>query len=399
MTKKRFIGIALLNFFIITSVFAQVEINGTIDFEISSGGTDSKFITNGINEDFKYLHLSIPQINLLLFSPINDQFFVEARLQSDTWGTGQLSTPRFTLANLTWSHPDKDYSISIGRFISPVGVYSKKALSIDRTFVDLPLNYSYFTNISDERGFWPSAGDNANYTTGDVGLSTIYLGGYTTGILFDWMLIENKLRLETSLSMVAPASDQNYTNIANGALLTHLTFNPNISWELGLSASHGSYMQLTPVNRIHRPNNPLEQYRQSLIGLDIRYSLGFWELQAEAIYAYWTSPCYTNGQFNLYGNKLAEYRSTNLGTNIDVRFEPPAISGSYLAFRADHLNFLTAETDSSSLSSDWDTDTSRLTAVVGYKLARNVEAKIIVSEQTPFDQSLYAFRFFITAFF
>ncbi len=399
MNKYVWLVTLITAFIFHTTSYSQVQLNGTIDFEVSSGGSDSKFITNGINEDFKYLHLSIPQINLLLFSPINDQFFVEARLQSDTWGTGQLSTPRFTLANLTWAHPDKNYTLSIGRFLSPVGIYSKKALSIDRTFVDLPLNYSYFTNISDERGFWLAAGDNANYTTGDVGLSTIYLGGYTTGILLDWMLIEDKLRLETSLSMVAPASDQNYTNLANGAVLAHLSYNPNIYWQLGLSASHGSFMQLTPVNRIHRPNNPLEQYRQSLVGLDIRYAFGFWEVQAEAMYAYWTAPCYRDGQFVLYGNELAEYRADNIGTNLDIRFEPPSLPGSYIAFRADHLNFLTAETDSSSLSSDWDTDTSRLTAVVGYKLARNVEAKIAVSEQTPFDQSLYAFRFFVTAFF
>jgi hypothetical protein len=395
------IGAVILSLLVFSGVSrAQVTVNGTVDVALESGGNSSKFITNGINEEYKYLHVSIPQVNLLLFAPINDHWYFEARLQSDTWGTGELSDPRFTLVNLTWADPDRNSLLSFGRFTSPVGVYSKKGLSIDRTFIDLPLNYSYFTNISDERGFWPNAGVSGNYTTGDVGLTTIYFGGYTTGILWDWIIDENKLKLQTSLSMVAPASDQNYTNLANAALLTHLTYNPSIFWEIGVSASHGSFMQRTSVNNVYRPQNPLEQYRQSLIGVDLRYASGYWEIQAETIFSFWTAPCYRDGQFVLYENdQLAEYRNTNIGSNIDIKFEPPFLPGSYFALRADHLNFLTAETDRSTLSSDWDEDTTRFTGVFGYKLNRNVVAKISFSEQTPFDTSLYTFRAQLTAFF
>lgn len=383
------------------SLNAQVQFNGTLDLLLSAGGEDSKFIRNGINEDYKYLHFTIPQVNLLMFAPVNDNWFVEARLQSDTWGTGTLSEPRFTLANLTWSDPDKDYLLSFGRFINPVGFYSKRSLIIDRTFFDLPLSYSYFINISDERGLWPSAGDQLNYTSGDVGLSTIYFGGYATGVLFDWSIIENKLRLETALTNAAPASDANYTNLANAAFLSHLSYNPNIYWQFGLSASHGSFMQSKPVNAIHRPNNALEQYRQTLIGLDVTFGMAFVEIIAEGIYSHWKVPYYNNGSFRLRGNKLAEYTAENAGFNIDFRYEPPAFPGSYVAARFEHLKFFTAKADQYNVSSirNWDEDISRISLTAGYKLARNVLARISVSDQTPFDQSLYTFRAGLSAFF
>jgi hypothetical protein len=398
MNKK--IRLLLVSLLVLAPSFlvAQVQINGTLDVAFTAGGEDSKFISNGINQEFSNPHISIPQVNLLMFAPINESFFVEARLQSDTWGTGQLSMPRFTLANLTWANPDNNYALSFGRFITPVGKYSSRSLNIDRTFVDLPLNYSYFINISDERGFWPAAGDQGNYTSGDVGLTNIYFGGYSTGALWDWSIKEDKLRLQTAVTMAAPASDQNYTNLNNLALQSHLTFNPNIFWELGLSASYGGFMQRSPRNSALQAQNPFEEYKQALVGLDVRYSFAFVEIIAEGVFSRWNVPCYTGGQFNFYGDELAEYRATNAGVNVDLKYEPPFLPGSYAALRVEHLNFLTAETDSASVSS-WDDDVSRVSAVFGYKLARNVTAKVSISDQSPLDQSLYAIRFYLSAFF
>lgn len=384
-----------------SGLLAQPQFSGTIDAGLSSGGSNSSFIANGISNEFRYLHFSIPQVNLLMFAPINASFYVEARLQSDTWGSGRLGYPRFTLANITWDNPDNDISISAGRFISPLGIYSKRNLTIDRTFYDFPLIYSYFINISDKRGFWPQAGDAGDdYYSEDTGLSTIYFGGYSTGILFNWLLVEDKLNLEAAVTSVAPASTVNYSNLANAAILAHLTYTPNISWQLGLSLSHGSFMQSDEVNDVPRINNDLEQYRQSLIGVDLLFGLGFWEITGEAMLARWKVPYYNNiTGWEYDGTELVENDLKNVGINIDLKFEPPFIPGSYIAFRADRLIFFEENSSSYSSSNRWDENVTRLSAAFGYKLSHNVVFKIVASEQTPFDQSLYSFRSVISAFF
>tara|TARA_R110002050_G_scaffold2220_2_gene13353 strand:+ start:65211 stop:66413 length:1203 start_codon:yes stop_codon:yes gene_type:complete len=400
MNKRILLIAGLFTVFSIQSV-AQIQFNGSIDVGLRSGGSNSSFVKNGIESEFKYLHLDIPQVNLFLFAPINDDFFAEARLQSDTWGTGTLSDPRFTLANITWAKPGNSYAISAGRFVNPVGFYSKRNLIQDRTIFELPLSYSYFTNISDQRGYWPLAGEQGAYTSSDVGLTTIYFGGYATGVLLDWQIKPDRVRLETAVTSAAPASAENYTNLANAAILTHLTLNPNIYWQLGVSGSYGSFMRQSNINAFYRPYNPLEQYRQAILGVDVKYAFGFWEIVSEAIYSNWTVPSYSGGGFQTVGlsDKFEEFSLSNLGINVDLRFEPPFFTGSYIAARFDHLNFMNESSENYLATKDWDADVTRISAALGYKLGRNIEAKISVSDQSPFDYSLYTFRTTISAFF
>ena len=406
MIKKIFISlvsITVLSIVLISNItLAQIQFNGAFDVGIRTGGENSSFIKNGVESDYKYAHFRIPQINLFLFAPVNQTFFFEARLQTDTWGTGELKEPFFSLANITWSNPDKDYSVVAGRFVNPVGFYSKKSLLLDRTFHDLPLTYSYFVNISDHRGFWPLAGEGGSYTSSDVGLTTIYFGGYATGGLFDWEIKENKSRLQIGITSVAPASDDNYTNLANAALLLRYSVKPNIKWELGFSGSYGSFMREANVNTSFRPFNPLEKYRQTIIGTDIKYGLGYWEIIAEAVYSNWFVPIFGNGSFETVGatNTFQEDNFSNIGTNIDIKYEPPVLVGSYFAFRADYLNFFENGYGSNIYTgNEWDKDVARITLGFGYKLGNNVESKVSMSDQTPFDTSFYTLRVTISAFF
>ena len=83
-------------------LLAQVEFNGTLDLEVSKGGKESKFITNEIANDYQNPHLAISQLNLFAFAQVNDDFFVNVRLQWDTWGSGKLNRePRISLAVLS----------------------------------------------------------------------------------------------------------------------------------------------------------------------------------------------------------------------------------------------------------------------------------------------------------
>lgn len=402
---NNFLKIIFLSLFLTTIVEAQIQFNGSLDAGISSGGSSSAFISNGITNEYRFLHFSIPQVNLFAFAPIGNSWYFESRLQSDTWGTGVLNSPRFTLANVTYANSDKDYSISVGRFQSVLGFYSTRNLAIDRTFLELPLSYSYYISISDVLGFWENARYQNNYSSSDGLMTTIYFGGYSTGFRWDWEIQENKLLLQTAITTVSPGSGRDYSNLGNAALTSRLIYIPNIYWQFGASTSHGSFMQLVEgENNAVRLNNPLEQYRQTLVGLDFKYGFGFWEIVGETIYSNWNVPATLNGlgwQFEESSSTLRTFNLSNIGMNIDIKFEPPFVTGSYIAFRFDHLNFIDAHPNQSNLygTNDWDKDKIRYSLALGYKLARNVEAKILVSEQTPMDTSLYTFRAMITTFF
>ncbi len=176
------IGLSILIFLPLLSR-AQVDFNGTLDLSVAKGGKESKFITNEINNEYRNLHMSIYQLNLFAFAQVTDDFFVNARIQWDIWGTGKLNAARITLAMIGWEPEESNWSLGIGRFVSPFGLYPRRILSADNLFTQAPLGYGYFINMSDERGYWPKAGDSGIYGPNDVGLTTVYFGGYSTGFL------------------------------------------------------------------------------------------------------------------------------------------------------------------------------------------------------------------------
>ena len=147
---KPFIAL-LFSLFLIQNVSAQIEIGGTVDFEARAAGKKSNFLDNSVPADFRHFHSNIAQLNLIGFAPISDQFFVETRMGFTSYGTGKIDAFKLFLASITYA-PNDQFSVTSGRFITPFGFYTDQQIVIDRTFINQPLNYTYFTNISFERG-------------------------------------------------------------------------------------------------------------------------------------------------------------------------------------------------------------------------------------------------------
>lgn len=401
MKKNKTLSLLIvLMLFFTPHLFAQVDLGGSLDLEFRSGGSDSKFITNEIAQDYRYPHLSIAQINAFLFAPIDRDFFFESRIQMDTWGTGELNQPRLTLAYLGWEPEGKNYSLQLGRFVNPFGFYPNRTLAFNNVFTAAPLAYGYFVNISDKRGYWPQAGDFGTYTRADVGQSTVYFGGYTTGLGGTIDLIPDKLTVDLAITNSAPSSPEDYTNLRNVAGIARVGFKPNISWDLGLSLSHGSFMQRDPVNSFIRTRQPLENFTQSLAGVDFVFQFLYFEIVGEAILSHWRVPRFQNGLFTVdnRGNPV-QYNITNIGSYIDLKYEPPFLTGSYLAVRAENLSFIETDDPVTGETFSWDDDVTRLTFAAGYKISRTVLGKVSYSDQTPFNQSQSAFRVQITTLF
>ena len=369
-------------FIITTWGGAQVEFNGSVDFEVSYGGKDSKFISNEIANEFRRPHLSINQLNLFAFAPIGESFTVNARIQWDTWGTGKLNRARITLAMLTYEPLESMFSFTVGRYISPFGLYSKRQLAADNLFAHAPLAYGYFINVSETRGYWPKAGDSGIYTADDVGLTTVYFGGYNTGALMSWIIVPELLSLDIAVTNAAIASQSDYTNLFNGGGILHLGFQPVIYWQQGISASYGTFMQRADINSNH---DGLEKFNQIVLGTDIVLAHSYFELSGEFIYSMWKVPGFAAGTFKeTASGDLGEFKLENYSAYADFKYEPPIFTGRYIALRYDMIKFMEFDhppTSSIIAANPWDTNVFQYSAAIGYKFDRSILLKLTYTDQ------------------
>jgi hypothetical protein len=383
---------------------AQVEFNGTVDFEVVNGGEDSNFITNEIANEFRKPHLAINQLNLFAFSQINEDFFVNVRIQLDTWGTGKLNAPRITLATLGWEPEESSLSFSLGRYISPFGLYPRRILAADNLFTNAPLGYGYFINISDQRGYWPKAGDSGIYGPNDVGITTVYFGGYNTGFLLSWLVVPDFFNIDLALTNAAVSSQADYTNLSNIGGIVRFGFQPFIYWQQGFSLSYGSFIQRDGINVLY---DDLEQYTQAVAATDIILAHSYFELSGEFIYSIWNVPMFAGSDFIKDApGVLSKFDLHNYAAYADFKIEPPFLTGFYMAARYDILNFLDSddlkEVDSKNFN-PWDNDVTRYSVAVGYKFARAILLKIAYMDQKTEnvrdDPNDYSYRAVLTASF
>jgi hypothetical protein len=386
-------------------LIAQVEVNGTLDLSVAQGGKDSRFTTNELANEFQNLHMSIHQLNLFVFAQVTEDFFVNVRLQWDTWGSGKLNRePRLSLAVISWEPEESSIGLSIGRFISPFGLYPRRILSADNLFAHAPLGYGYFINISDQRGYWPKVGDSGIYGPDDVGLTTVYFGGYNTGFMLNWIIVPNLLNIDAAITNAAIASQSDYTNLANMGAVVRIGFQPLIYWQQGISISHGSFMQRDGININY---DELEQYTQTVIATDLILAHSYFELSGEFLYSMWQVPMFIGtGFIEEEPLKLQKMKLENYSAYLDFKIEPPFLTGAYIAFRYDILNFLDSDDlkdVNSSNFNPWDNNVSRYSVAVGYKFARPVLLKIAYMDQTTAnldaDPEDYVYRAILTVSF
>lgn len=369
-----------------TGLLAQsAQVSGELDVEFRMGGRESNFITNEIPNEFRYPHAVINQFNVFFFSELAENWSFNGRVQLDIWGTGRLNQPRITLAAVTYE-PSMRFSLSAGRMISPFGLYARRQLLSQNLFAAAPLMYGYFINISERRGFWPIAGNTGIYEDGssDVGVTTAYFGAYVTGASFNWILVPNRLNMEVAVTNAALASTLPNTNLANAAIVGRIGVQPAMWWQQGVSVSYGSFMNVDSVNARARENNPLERYRQLLLGTDFIFAYLWFELSGEVMYSRWNVPKFVDGQFvriNPGSSRLQEYTLTNLGGYVDLKIEPPFLTGSYLSFRAERIAFEPFNDPITNARTEWDRGVTRLSIAAGYKLSRNVLLRTTYSDQ------------------
>lgn len=352
------------------SSFGQIDFSGIAEVGFTVGGKDSKFITNGISN--RNPQFSVQNLHLFFGSSINSDWSISGKLMYNPEIFSNQATLQLVFASIDWSPANKTYGISVGRVLTPFGLFPKKQHGPDHISFLPPLMYGYFVNISSNVGYWPLAGTGTFYGQGDVGMSSLFYGGYQTGIKGFMSFYENLLLVELLISN-SPISNGNLSK-KNGSIsgTGRLAVKPAIWTEMGMSFSYGSFMDAGENNSIIQEIN---KYKQLSIGSDIQFAYSYFDFAAEYVYNRWKTPKFGNGQFirNLSG-EIAQFEPENHSLYADLKIDIPYVPGLFIGGRFDRLWF--PKVKNLTGTETWDIDVDRYTGTIGYLAQQGVMLKL-----------------------
>lgn len=361
-----------------TPSFGQVKWWGIYDFQILKGGTDSSPALNSLPND--NLQLNIHQFQLFLEADIDDNITFTTSLANSPQDSPNFKGVYFQLAYATFSNLIGDgLSISVGKIVTPFGLFAKRQLATDNPFIGYPLFFTYPQNLSPQTGYLdPSEVASAQY---GGRLTTIYTGAYYVGAEASGSIIDSFLQYDVALTnapLSSTSSDYNVND--NPSVQGRISLHPIIWGTFGLSYSSGPFMTPTSVNQ----SLSLDRYTQMTLGADAELSYLYYELDAEYIFNRFKSP-YTTSNINYqYVSGLPPGAWLNLDSRellLDMRIDAPFIPGLFLSLRYNPLWFSTI-TDPYLYSATygksvtWDNNVASYAVGLGYKPAHSVLIKL-----------------------
>ncbi|MGB8167852.1 MAG: hypothetical protein WCF18_10205 [Chthoniobacteraceae bacterium] len=197
---------------------------------------------------------------------------------------------------------DGRFSLQIGKFGTVIGNWVERHLSWDNPFVTAPLPYENLTGIwdsapadsGDTLRFWGHVGRNTGdvYADKHLRLPIVWGPSYTSGVsvagrlgVFDYAA-EMK---NASLSSRPESWDVTEIGFENPTFSGRLGFRPNQMWNLGVSASSGTY--LYPDAKPFVPKGrSLGAFRELVLAQDIGFAWHHFQLWAEFFETRFTIP-------------------------------------------------------------------------------------------------------------
>lgn len=353
------IGLILLVSLLTKPVWAQektqIEFNGTADLEYLCGGDQSHYYVNGVHKDLKTGAVRPLELNLVSKIRFNPQFSANFRLQMERNEGLKFNQLRLAQANLQWNPKDHPWQFTLGRFVTPFGLFANLQLSTARTFIDVPLAYGYFVNISDQLGQVNNLGDGTQISIhgrNEWGLPLQYYNGYSNGLKARWTLKPGKASWELALTTASPNLPKNLNfDPLNYGIVTRLKLQPTYFWKQGFSLSHGKFLQNDPLNQ---NLNDRSGYQQTMVGADFVLGTGHFEWSGELTGAFYRVPHYTPANQRYTSNQGYQAFSAWL----DTKYEFPFWVGAYAAWRIETLQF----------SDTWDQSVVRNSIGLGAKI-------------------------------
>jgi len=300
MKAIRLVSLGFFSF--IANAFAQDFLDRVDEFLTRSAYHDNVRARLSGLLDLEFYRLDEPPLGLintddhLLFNPRLSLFldaqigphlylFVQSRIDRgfDPSDEGaQVRLDEYALRVTPWD--DDRFNLQVGRFPTVVGNWVQRHLSWDNPFITAPLPYENLTAISDTlvpysaEAFVYQLLPNERYEHNPL----IWGPSYATGISaarfnkFD-LAIELK---NASLSSRPETWDALDSGFDQPTISARVGFRPNESWNLGFSASDGSYYRPETAYPFP-PGRDADDFHELVLGQDISYALHHWQFWAE----------------------------------------------------------------------------------------------------------------------
>ena len=370
------IGMVFYASFSYEGLFAQVEFQfgGNVDLLLSQGQDNSSYYYNRISRNEKDLRLDLFEMNVLGGINFSPSWGIHSHVRIRRDKDEAFDQVRLSQLYLQWKNEQENWQVTAGRFFTPFGQFYDNPFSQDRKIIDLPLFYSYGTNISDYVGFSGGLFEPERLILNgkrDWGISNGYYEGYTNGVSIWNEAKEDVLQWEIAWVHGVPGVKEQVSSPFYPAFIGRIRYKPTYFWEQGLSISHGGFLQET---NLHEPLGKLNQYPQTLLGTDFTLGYTYFEVKGEILWGQYKVPEFEAEQESFRRDSNGEiltHTLRNWSSYAVLSYELPSLPGAYLAYQFDGLFFGSA-TGTLSTSSSWDDNVIRHSFGVGYAITRNL---------------------------
>jgi len=235
------------------------------------------------NHDF----LLNPRLTLFLDGQLGPKIYLFAQARLDRGfdpadASAQVRLDEYALRVTPWD--DGRLNIQAGKFATVVGKWTSRHDSWDNPFITAPLPYENLTSIwdmvaADSPTTLLEWYDSEKY----LRLPIVWGPSYTTGLAVSGRLGEFDYAAEVKnapLSSRPQAWDLGEVDFSHPTFSGRLGWKPNPAWDVGFSASTGSYL-LPEASGMLPSGKGLGDYRQVTLAQDISYAWHHWQIWAE----------------------------------------------------------------------------------------------------------------------
>ena len=262
---------------------ARLRISGLLDLEFYTVDEPPFALINSSSNQ-----LFNPRLSLFLDAQFGSKFYAFAQARVDRGfdpasDGARVRLDEYALRFTPWE--DGRFNLQVGKFSPVVGNWAARHLSWDNPFVTAPLPYEHLTRISDYGV--PSSSKEflyGRYAGRAYGYNPIlWSAGYTTGVSIAGKLGKFEYAAElknASLSSRPESWDATDGGFDHPTFSTRIGYRPSPAWNFGLSASSGAYLRPEAERYLPRGRDRGD-YLQTVLGQDISYAAGHFQIWAE----------------------------------------------------------------------------------------------------------------------
>jgi hypothetical protein len=248
-----------------------------------------------------------PRLSVFLDAQAGSRVYAFAQARADRgFDPGaenfQVRVDEYALRVTPWS--DGRFTVQLGKFASVVGNWMTRHGSWSNPFITAPLPYENLTGVWDTEAVLSSRtllrwshvrpGLPAAITAAEkvLRLPIIWGPAYSTGVAVAGDLGRFRYALEAkhaSLSSRPEAWSRISDTWSHPTLAGRLGYRPNAAWDLGVSASGGTYLRPFAQPTL-APGHGRGDYRELVLGQDICFAWHHWQIWTEVFAARFEIP-------------------------------------------------------------------------------------------------------------